>query len=320
MKNVLILLLAVALTAALTYIVVSHRLAGEHAARLVQERARWESEKAALEEALRQAEASALLARRAASSVPQTRPTNSSVAPRTMARTISPAPASSDRTPSAPLVAGSMENPVALLPPATPAPAPIAPNARLRYMATLPGKGSKCRIDGTSSIHDWSMESPILVGHFEVPSAISFDTRQATLAGLTDGRVSAKASVRIPVRSLKSYSLKMDEVYKQHMDESVYRDIEYRLRDLVLSQASHLPNTPFEFDSQGDLIIHGVTNRVEMPVRIGRPDGNTLLISGTKALKMTDFRVQPPAPRIAGMPTIETGDDIIVTFDWVVRR
>jgi len=45
-------------------------------------------------------------------------------------------------------------------------------------------------------------------------------------------------------------------------------------------------------------------------VTIERVDKTKIKIVGSTPLKMTDFDVVPPAPRILGMPVIKTGDDI----------
>lgn len=179
------------------------------------------------------------------------------------------------------------------------------------YVQTLPGKGSKCQIAGTSSIHDWKMESPILAGTFQVD--------QAALDNAAGGKVAAQASVRIPVRTLKSYNAKMDEVYKEHMEEAKFKNIEYKLTELTAAQGERKAGTPIEATSKGNLIIHGVTKPVEMPVQILAQAGNQLKISGKTKLKMSDYGVKPPNPKLP-IGEITTGDEITIEFDWVVQK
>ncbi len=207
-----------------------------------------------------------------------------------------------------------LENPTAAPAAATNA-APTV--TRVRYNADT--VGSKCRIDGTSSIHDWKMETAIIGGFFEIDSRATFDMAQSTLGGAgDDGRISSVAEVTIPVRSLKSYNTRMDEVYQDHMEAITYRKIDYRLQTLTLKKTTHAANTPFEFDSTGNLIVHGVTKTIAMPVKIERLDANRLKITGKTPLKMTDYKVNPPCPNIPGIGQITTGDDITVTFEWIV--
>jgi hypothetical protein len=174
--------------------------------------------------------------------------------------------------------------------------------------------GSKCQINGTSSIHDWDMVTSIIGGFFD--TAANLDPSQAAPTGIgEDGRLSANAEATIPVRSLKSYQTAMDEVYQDHMEAAKYRRIEYHLKELILKKP-HAPNTPFEFDSTGELAVHGVTNQISMPVKIERQD-TALKISGTIGLKMSDYKVEPPSPTI-GVAKITTGDAITITFEWLL--
>jgi hypothetical protein len=47
---------------------------------------------------------------------------------------------------------------------------------------------------------------------------------------------------------------------------------------------------------------------------------NLMKVTGTTTLKMTDFKVEPPAPKLA-LGMIKTGDEVKLIFDWrLVRR
>ena len=62
--------------------------------------------------------------------------------------------------------------------------------------------GSRVVIDGDSSVHKWKVESKLVGGTLEVNAA----------ALGKPGKLDAKATVFIPVRSLKSGKKRMDEV------------------------------------------------------------------------------------------------------------
>src|ERR1041384_3880604 len=79
-------------------------------------------------------------------------------------------------------------------------------------------RGSKVRIDGTSTIHDWSVEGELVPGSFEIDSSVQIDPTQQSIAGLKDGKVPAKGNVMIPVRSLKSGKTSMDNVMLEAMN------------------------------------------------------------------------------------------------------
>src|SRR5579863_5909842 len=77
--------------------------------------------------------------------------------------------------------------------------------------------GSKVKIDGSSNIHDWSMEGTIIAGKFVVPAGTVIDTKQASIAGLSGGKLDAKADASIPVTSMKSGTSGLDEAMQDAM-------------------------------------------------------------------------------------------------------
>src|SRR5437899_7371193 len=75
--------------------------------------------------------------------------------------------------------------------------------------------GSKMRMEGTSTIHDWQVEGTLISGFLEVGPDFPTEPGQAA----TPGKVDAHADLFMTVRSLKSiekdgkpYSDRMDEV------------------------------------------------------------------------------------------------------------
>ena len=170
--------------------------------------------------------------------------------------------------------------------------------------------GSMLKMEGTSTIHDWTMEGTLIGGFLEVDS--QFPTSALTNAQAAKPNVQAV----IPVRSLKSYAKRMDEVMQEHMNATKFPKIEYRLIELKPKPTAGTSD-PAQFDAVGTLTIAGVTRTNTMPVMFERVEGNKLKVTGSTPLKMTDFGVEPPAPSILGMPVIKTGDDIKISFEWM---
>ena len=177
-----------------------------------------------------------------------------------------------------------------------------------------PKPGSKVILDGTSSVHDWTVESAIIGGSME----LGFDP-----ANPTPGKVPAKVSAVIPVRSLHSKGKldpkRMDEVMHETMKIQTAPRIEYRLTELVLKEAPKTATDPLKFDSKGEISMAGVTNQIAMPVTMERLEGNKLKTKGAVTLKMTSFGMKPPAPKIL-LGMISTGDDVKVTFEWLTQK
>jgi RNA polymerase sigma factor (sigma-70 family) len=181
--------------------------------------------------------------------------------------------------------------------------------------------GSRVRIEGTSNIRDWQVESPFIAGFLEVGPGFPLEPGQT----LEPGPVQAQADVSIQVRTLKSvdkdgkpYSDKMDEIMYESLREQQNKRIRYRSIEMTLKGATNFNDAlQYEFDSRGELELAGVTNEITMPVFVLPLDDGKLKISGRTSLKMTSFQIDPPAPKTA-LGLIKTEDDVSIQFDWVV--
>jgi polyisoprenoid-binding protein YceI len=164
---------------------------------------------------------------------------------------------------------------------------------------------SKLRMDGTSTIHDWHAETDIIGGFMELDP------------NFVDGKSTSKPKIeiKIPVRSLKSSGGKrMDAVMQEHMKFDQFKIIEYKALELAPKAGA-----AGQWDAKGTLTVAGVSQTNSMPVTIEKVDGTKLKVTGTASIKMTDFGIKPPAPDIAGVSVIRTGDDVKLKFEWVTE-
>ena len=180
----------------------------------------------------------------------------------------------------------------------------------------------KVRIQGSSNIHDWQVEGKIIGGYMEVGK--NFPTEPGAAA--TPGKVDAKVDAFIPVRSLASvkedgspYSTAMDDIMYGKLKVAEQNRIYYRLTELTLKEAAKSKDAPYVFDSVGELAAAGITNKITMPVSVTPMADNKLRITGTLKAKMSDFKIEPPAPAIAG-GLIKTADEITLLIDWTVGQ
>ncbi len=182
--------------------------------------------------------------------------------------------------------------------------------------------GSKVRIEGTSSVHDWQVEGKLIGGHLE--AGPNFPTEPGQV--VQPGKVDAKVEAFIPVRSLLSVE-KDGRPYKPAMDDRMYEKLKsdknpkifFYLSELVLKDVPKTKEAPYLFDAKGDLVVAGATNKVSMPVSILPLGEKKLKISGKVDVKMTDFGMQPVRMSI-GPLAITTGDDVKLAFDWMVAQ
>lgn len=173
--------------------------------------------------------------------------------------------------------------------------------------------GSKVKIEGTSTLHNWTMDGALIGGSLELDPAFNLESPKP-------GKVNARVQAVILVRSLKSGKPAMDQRMQEEMKIKDHSRIEYRLSEMTLKEAPASSSAPLQLDTKGELTAAGVTNKISMPVSIHRLEGNKLKITGTTPLKMTDYGVQPPAFSILGIGLINTGNDIKVSFEWVTAK
>jgi polyisoprenoid-binding protein YceI len=174
--------------------------------------------------------------------------------------------------------------------------------------------GGKVLMDGTSSIHDWTVESAIIKGYFEVEPEFLTDKSLKSVKSLMTKEANPKAEISIPVRSLKSGKQKMDEIMQEAMKATEHKDIVYKLKEMVV-KGEVAASGAAKFDTLGDLTVAGATKPCAMEVAL---DDTKVKFTGTAKLKMTDFGITPPSPKIPGMDVIKTGDDIVIKFEWLL--
>lgn len=161
-----------------------------------------------------------------------------------------------------------------------------------------PATGSLVRVEGTSTLHDWKMEGNTINGRVEV-------TDPATKA--------AAVSVSIPVTSIRSEHERMDRLMADALKAKSNPEIRYEMMSASLQGDE---GATFTMKTVGKLTIAGVTREIVMDVTGTRASDGRYVLAGQAPIRMTEFGIQPPR---AMMNTIRTGDDVKVTFRWVVE-
>ena len=162
---------------------------------------------------------------------------------------------------------------------------------------------SKVTVAGTSTLHDWTVESAKIEGEVTVPEGF--------LAG--DATVQPTVAVSIPAGSLASGKKKMDDLMHSALRAEEHKSIQYRL--VSAKPKSGAGSDRVVLDTRGRLTIAGKTREVPMEVEVLRQAGGRLLVKGTAAITMSDFGMNPPT---AMLGTVKTGDDVTVRFEWTL--
>ena len=174
--------------------------------------------------------------------------------------------------------------------------------------------GSLLKISGTSSVHDWEVKTRLIGGKMEWDSSFPLDPSKAELPKLAK---TPNVSVIIPVRNIESGKQRMNEVMHGALNAQKHKYARYSLKEMKLAETKRKTGDPLVFDTKGTLSVNGKTAPVSMQISITKAEGDKLEVSGKTKLKMSQFGVVPPAPKIA-LGLITTGDEVSVEFNWFV--
>jgi len=169
---------------------------------------------------------------------------------------------------------------------------PLLSTAQFRYTT----QKAAVSIAGTSSLHDWTEKSKEGAG----VAVFTFADDKLVLNGL---------SFVVPVKSLKSEHSSMDNNTYKALKADKNPNITYTATTAHLTR---IDAETFNATTTGTLTIAGTTNNVEIAANVKVNPDKTITVTGSKKIKMTDYKVDPPT---AVMGTIKTGNDITISFN-----
>jgi len=148
-------------------------------------------------------------------------------------------------------------------------------------------------ISGTSTLHEWTMTSQ--EGKCQASFQVNADGTPSKLNSLT---------VSVRSESLKSGHNAMDKNAYSSLNTADHKNIKFELTSAVIIGA--------KIQCTGNLAVAGVTKPVSVDATYKVMPNHTLLCSGTKKIKMSDFEIDPPSFMFG---TVTTGDEITISFN-----
>ncbi len=158
-------------------------------------------------------------------------------------------------------------------------------------------------IKGTSNLHNWES----VVNEVRANGSITADAGGLKSIGWLQ--------VDIPVKTIKSAKGSiMDNKTYDALNANAYPNITYKLEKVT---GMNNRGGVYDINTTGYLTIAGATNKIDMYVqgKMGGDGGKTF--SGSKKLKMTDYKIKPPT---ALMGTMTTGDEIEIVFQVTLKQ
>ena len=160
----------------------------------------------------------------------------------------------------------------------------------------LNNNASKLEVDGTSNIHDWTLEAQKSSGTMTV--AFAADKLEAV----------EKLEFTVVANSLMSGKSGMDKNTFEALDTDKHKNITYQMKKVRKIEA--LSNGNYKVRSNGILSISGERKEIELDF-ILKKQNSELIISGEHSLEMSDYKIDPPT---ALFGTIKTGDTVKISF------
>lgn len=155
---------------------------------------------------------------------------------------------------------------------------------------------SKLVVDGTSNLHDWTIEAKAMSGK-----------ASATIeAG--DLKALKNLDFSVEVEQLKSGKSGMDKNTFKALKSTSHKNISFKLVKVV--KMTTVSDNNYTIETQGDLTIAGVTKRINQNFTV-KLIGKKMVFTGKQKIDMTVYGVEPPK---ALMGTIKTGKDVTVDF------
>jgi hypothetical protein len=158
-------------------------------------------------------------------------------------------------------------------------------------------------IKGTSNLHDWQSTAK------EVRANGAFTMTAGVLKAIQS------LSVDIPVKTIKSTKGSiMDNKTYDALKANSHPNIQYKLEKVTGLNAR---GGNYDINTTGYLTIAGTTNKIDLYALGKVGSDGSITFSGSKKLKMTDYKIKPPT---ALMGTMTTGDEIEIVFQVTLKQ
>ncbi|WP_421811590.1 YceI family protein [Flagellimonas sp.] len=155
-------------------------------------------------------------------------------------------------------------------------------------------------VTGTSTLHDWEEVAEQKSGSITVDNT-------GELPKITSLKFVVEAE------SLKSGKGAMDKNTYKALETKDHKQIVFEFKSMKSISPITATSNKYKVVAMGNLTIAGSTNSIELPFNLNI-NGGKVLLEGKKALKMTDYNIDPPK---ALLGTITTGDEIEVHYNTV---
>lgn len=161
----------------------------------------------------------------------------------------------------------------------------------------LNNEASSLLIDGTSNIHDWTIEAENTGGNL---------TAEFNADKLED---ISKLDFTVKAESLMSGKSGMDKNTYKALNTDKYKEITYKLKDV--KGIDKVSSGTYKVKTTGTLEIAGTKKDINLDFNL-KSGSDQIVLTGEYKLNMTNYGVEAPT---AMFGTIKTGEDVVIKFE-----
>jgi polyisoprenoid-binding protein YceI len=173
-------------------------------------------------------------------------------------------------------------------------------NLSVAQQFNLNNQESTLNVLGTSSLHDWEITTESQNGKIVFKDMNTSDIE--------------KLDISVKAESLKSGKNGMDKNTYKALKTDDFETIDFEL--IKLDNVVKKAEGKFTVKTTGDLTVSGVKKRISLNFEIDTSSAKSIILTGEKNIKMTDFNIEPPK---ALFGTITTGDEITIKFKSIFK-
>lgn len=162
----------------------------------------------------------------------------------------------------------------------------------------LDAEQSDISVDGTSTLHDWTMT----LDKGRSSGEATFVVDGGALTSID------ALQLAFEVEGLKSGKTKMDDNAYKALKTSEHPNITFALKEV---QEVSKSEEGFLIKLTADLGIAGAVRPVNMTATCAVEPAGSLTCNGAQSIKMTDFEVQPPSIMLG---SVKTGDEVTINY------
>jgi polyisoprenoid-binding protein YceI len=169
--------------------------------------------------------------------------------------------------------------------------------------------GGSLRIEGDSSLHQWSSTATVVAMTFQLADGAPATLSEAIKASKIKGM-----ELRISVAGLKSGESGLDKNMRKAMFEDKFPDVVYRLKTYEMGKAG--ADGVLTAKTEGELTIAGKTKTVSMDVQFSLGQ-DAAAVKGSHTLVMSEYGIKPPALMFGA---IKVRDPVTIRFDLILNK